>query len=310
VSNRRKSNKISKRERNFWALIFLSLVLALVTWRQGVERSASLVVSPTDPAVLISAEPTPAYDCASNNPFNEITIANWTATHSPGTFNATVLDLVNDCTYAIGNPEATFPMASTGKVLIATAILEMVARAEIDYPSVQADLTAMITQSDNAAADRMFAKMGRAVPMQELEVRYGLTQTTTDRGWGTTFTNSADQAKFLNQVLGKQESSLPQEQRQILRNLMQNVNPEQAWGAGTNVPTGWSVAVKNGWYQAVVGDIPPVGKWRVNTVGMTWDQTDTPRWIFTAFSNEWPTQSAGVNAWNDLAKLISTTFNK
>jgi len=310
VSQRRKPTKLSKRERNFWALVILSLVVAVITWRHGADRADQLVVNPTDPAVLISAEPPPPYDCETNNPFSQLAIENWVTTHSPGAFNATVIDLINDCTYHAGNLETTFPMASTGKVLIATAILEMVTRGEIDYPSVQTDMTAMITQSDNSAADRLFAKMGRAATMQDLEARFGLTQTVTDRGWGTTRTNSVDQAKFINQVLGLKESPLPEAERVILRNLMKNVNPEQAWGAGTNVPSGWSVAVKNGWYQAVEGDIPPVGLWRVNTVGIVWDEAENPRWVFTAFSNEWPTQSAGVSAWNDLAGLISGTFGK
>lgn len=300
---------ISKRERNFWALVVLSLVLAIITWRHGADRDDALVADPATSAT-ISETPTPKYDCAAHNPFNDAALATWTAAHNPGTYNATVIDLVNDCSYGIGNPEAKFPMASTGKVMIATGVLEKVAKGEFDYASIQSDMTSMITQSDNNAADRLYAKMGKAVPMQDLESRYGLSSTVTDRGWGTTLTTSADQAKLLNQVIGLQESPLPEAQRVILRDLMKAVNPDQAWGAGTNIPAGWSVAKKNGWYQSVAGDIPPVGKWRINTVGMVWDQVNTPRWIFTAYSNEWPSQAAGISAWNDLAALVSGTFGK
>jgi beta-lactamase class A len=186
----------------------------------------------------------------------------------------------------------------------------MVANGILDYSSIQSDLTAMITQSDNSAADRLYAIMGKAAPMQDLEVRYGLTQTTTDRGWGTTLTSSADQAKLLNQVIGKQESPLPEAQREVLGTLMKSVVPEQAWGAGTNIPAGWSAAVKNGWYQSVPGDIPPVGLWRINTVGLVSDAVNTPRWILTAYSNEWPSQSAGISAWNDLSALLSGALGK
>ena len=304
----RNPKKISKRERNFWTLVALSLVLAIITWRHGAERSSTLAPDPTNSAAVISAEPTPAYDCEAHNPFSQSNLDTWANTHTPGTFNATVIDLVNNCTYSAGDPAATFPMASTGKVMIATGVLEMVARGELDYATIQSDMTLMITQSDNSAADRLYAKMGKAAPMQDLERRYGLAQTTTDRGWGTTMTTSADQAKLLNQVIGNQESDLPEAQRIILRDLMKSVNPEQAWGAGTNVPAGWTFAVKNGWYQAVPGDIPPEGLWRINTVGMTWDATGTPRWIFTAYSNTWPTQSAGINAWNDFAALTAANL--
>lgn len=299
---------MSKRERNFWTLVVLSLVLVVISWRNAAERTETLVTNPTNPAEIISAPPTPAYDCSTNDPFSTENLATWNATHIPGSFNATVLDLKNNCTYSIGNAEATFPMASTGKVIIATGVLEKISRGEIDYASVQADMQSMITVSDNSAADRLFALIGKATTFQDIETRYGLTKTTTDRGWGTTLTNSADQAKLLNQVIGLAPSPLPEESRVILRDLMKSVIPDQAWGAGTNVPTGWTVAVKNGWYQAVPGDIPPVGLWRVNTVGMTWDETGQPRWIFTAYSNEWPSQSAGVSAWNDLAALITANI--
>lgn len=298
---------MTKRERNFWALVALSLVLGAITWRNSTERTESLVTNPTDPATVISAQPTPEYDCAANNPFSPENLATWTATHSPGIFNATVLDLKNSCTYSIGDEQATFPMASTGKVIIATGVLEKVTKGEIDYASVDADMRSMITVSDNAAADRLFALIGKVATFQDIESRYGLIKTTTDRGWGTTLTNSADQAKLLNQVIGLAPSPLPEDARVILRDLMKNVVADQAWGAGTGVPAGWSVAVKNGWYQSVPGDIPPVGLWRVNTVGMTWDEAGQPRWIFTAYSNEWPSQAAGVSAWNDLAALITAS---
>ncbi len=308
VSDPINAKRMSKRERNFWTLVVLSFILVLVTWRNANDREQSLVIDPTNPQIVTSAEPTPEYDCAANNPFSDANLANWTATHNPGTFNATVLDVLNNCKYEIGNAQATFPMASTGKVIIATGVLEKVARGEIDFASVEADMRSMITVSDNAAADRLFALIGKAPTFIDIETRYGLSQTKTDRGWGTTLTNSADQVKLLDQVIGSAQSSLPDAQRQVLRDLMKSVVPDQAWGAGTNVPTGWSVAVKNGWYQAVPGDIPPVGLWRVNTVGMTWDELGTPRWIFAAYSNEWPTQGAGVSAWNDLAALITANI--
>lgn len=308
MSKRQISKRISNRERNFWALVILSLVLALITWRHGANRQEALVSDPSNPDVIISAPPTPEYDCAQHNPFSETNLTTWTTTHQPGTYNATVIDLQNECTYTAGNPDATFPMASTGKVMIATGILEMAATGRLDYATVSTDMNSMITQSDNSAADRLFATMGKVATMQAQNLRYGMTKTTTDRGWGTTMTTSYDQAIFLNQVIGNQESDLPEAQRVILRDLMKNVNPEQAWGAGSNIPTGWSVAVKNGWYQAVAGDIPPEGKWRINTVGLAFDSTGVPRWIFTAFSNEWTTQSAGISAWNDFSALVAANL--
>lgn len=301
--------QISKRERNFWGLVILSLLLAIITWRHGSNRADSLAIDPNNPGQIITTT-SPDFDCNSNNPFNEANLATWNQAHTPGAYNATVLDLVHNCSYSAGNPEAKFPTASTGKILVATGVLEKVAKGELDYATVQADMTSMITQSDNGAADRLVTLIGKTATLQDIESRYGLTQTTSDRSWGTTLTTSADQANLLNQVIGTKESALPEAQRAILRDLMKNINPQQAWGAGTNIPTGWSVAVKNGWYLTVAGDIPPEGKWRINTLGMTWDQSGTPRWIFTAYSNEWPTQDAGISAWNDLSALVAANLNK
>lgn len=302
------TKKISKRERNFWMLVILSMVLAIITWHNGVSKPQNLIVDPNNPDAVLPSSIEPTYNCDESNPFSEKNLATWSATNAPGSYNATVIDLVNNCTYSAGNPDAVFPMASTGKVMVATGVLEKVGRGEIDFLSIQSDLIAMITQSDNNAADRLYAVMGKTAAMQDLEMRYGLSKTSTDSGWGTTRTTSADQAKLLSQVIGTRESPLPEAQRIILRDLMKSVNPQQSWGAGTNIPTGWTVAVKNGWYQSVSGDLPPVGLWRVNTVGFVWDQDGVPRWIYTAFSNEWPTQAAGISAWNDFASLITANL--
>ena len=91
---------------------------------------------------------------------------------------------------------------------------------------------------------------------------------------------------------------------------MIRVNPEQAWGAGSTggIPIEWSAAVKNGWYLSVEGDQPPVGLWRVNTVGYVWDQNKSPRWIFTGYSNSWPTEETGELAWSSITKQLSETL--
>jgi hypothetical protein len=139
-----------------------------------------------------------------------------------------------------------------------------------------------------------------------------LGSTTTGGAWGTIMTNSSDQASLLNQVVGTTESSLPEAQREVLRDLMSRVNPEQAWGAGNeeDIPENWTAAVKNGWYLSVDGDRPPVGLWRINTLGYVWDQTKTPRWIFTGYSNTWKTQERGISAWNDITQQLSATLGQ
>jgi hypothetical protein len=220
------------------------------------------------------------------------------------------MDLVENCTYTLGDSALTFPTASTGKVIVATGVLEMVAAGTLDYASVAPDLELMIIQSDNSAADRLFKKIGKNDAVISIATRYGLVSTTTGGAWGTIMTNSSDQALLLNQVVGTIESPLPEVQRIILRDLMSRVNPEQAWGAGIGggTPYLWTSAVKNGWYLSVAGDRPPVGLWRVNTMGYVWDQNKSPRWIFSGYSNSWTTQERGISAWNEITKQLSRTL--
>jgi hypothetical protein len=92
---------------------------------------------------------------------------------------------------------------------------------------------------------------------------------------------------------------------------MKSVKLEQAWGAGSSedLPESWTVAVKNGWYLSVDGDRPPVGLWRINTLGQVWDEKESPRWIFTGYSNTWKTQERGISAWNDITQQLSKTLS-
>jgi hypothetical protein len=285
----------------------LALILVL-KFAAGLVSTQPTEISSTAPVPVPVV--TPAFDCEANSPIPQTFIDTWSTEFEPTSFNVTVMDLVENCTYTLGDSALTFPTASTGKVIVATGVLEMVAAGTLDYAEVAPDLELMITQSDNSAADRLFKKIGKNDAVISIATRYGLVSTATGGAWGTILTNSSDQALLLNQVLGTIESPLPEAQRIILRDLMTKVNPEQAWGAGSGggTPDLWTSAVKNGWYLSVAGDRPPVGLWRVNTMGYVWDQDKSPRWIFSGYSNSWTTQERGISAWNEITKQLSKTL--
>jgi hypothetical protein len=237
-------------------------------------------------------------------------IDSWTAEFNPENFNATVIDLVEDCTYSMGDSASIFPTASTGKVMVAIRALEMVADGTLKYSEIAPDLDLMITESNNESADRLFLAIGENSGIQSVIERYSLASTFVGRTWGTIHTNSNDQALLLDQALGTKESPLPEAQRAVLRDLMIRVKPEQAWGAGSagGIPALWSAAVKNGWYLSEEGDQPPVGLWRINTMGYVWDENKSPRWIFTGYSDTWSTQDEGESAWNAVTEQLSGTL--
>ena len=289
-----------------FGLLALATVLVLRQISEQVVPSAALS-SPPEPIPVA----TPQYDCAANNPISKSFLDDWSLEHSVETFNFTVVDLVENCTYSFGQPETQFLTASTGKVMVAVATLGLVAAGSLDYAKVESDLTAAIIESDNRAANRLFRLIDENQGIQTVIDDYGLVNTSIGKTWGTIATNSADQALLLDQAIGQLESPLPEAQRVILRELMAAVNPTQDWGAGTGIPDNWTVAVKNGWYLAVPGDTPPVGLWRVNTLGYTWDAKDKPRWIFTGYSNNWKTQERGIFAWDAISnELVATLGNR
>jgi hypothetical protein len=285
---------------------FLGLILILrLTSGAITSQSADGSAAPVPVPVV-----TPAFDCEENSPMPQTFVDSWSAEFEPKNFNATVIDLVEGCTYSIGNGEATFPTASTGKIIVATRVLEMVAAVTLDFATVSNDMELMITESNNRSANRLFRAIGENVGISSVVKDYSLTATSSGRTWGTIQTTSSDQALLLEQVLGAKDSPLPELQRVILRDLMKRVVPQQAWGAGSagGIPAQWSAGVKNGWYLSVAGDQSPVGLWRINTTGLVWDQIETPRWIFTGYSDTWPTEEKGKMAWSAITKQLSKTL--
>ena len=292
------------------AMVFGSLVLGVILVLRFISGVVATQSADGSTAPVPLPVVTPAFDCAANTPLPQTFVDAWAAEFQPTNFNVTVVDLVEGCTYSLGDPTATFPTASTGKIIVATGVLEMIAAGTLDYTEVAPDLELMITQSDNSAADRLFKIIGQNDAVVSIASRYGLASTTTGGAWGTIMTSSGDQALLLNQVVGTAASPLPEAQRVIIRDLMTRVNPEQAWGAGPGggIPDLWTGAVKNGWYLSVPGDRPPVGLWRINTLGYVWDANKSPRWIFTGYSNTWTSQERGISGWNSITKQLSATL--
>ena len=292
------------------AMVFGSLVLGVILVLRFISGVVATQSADGSTAPVPLPVVTPAFDCAANTPLPQTFVDAWAAEFQPTNFNVTVVDLVEGCTYSLGDPAATFPTASTGKIIVATGVLEMIAAGTLDYTEVAPDLELMITQSDNSAADRLFKIIGQNDAVVSIASRYGLASTTTGGAWGTIMTSSGDQALLLNQVVGTAASPLPEAQRVFLRELMTRVNPEQAWGAGPGggIPDLWTGAVKNGWYLSVPGDRPPVGLWRINTLGYVWDANKSPRWIFTGYSNTWTSQERGISSWNSITKQLSATL--
>ncbi|MGW0075080.1 serine hydrolase [Streptomyces cellulosae] len=169
--------------------------------------------------------------------------------------SAAALDLASGETYASG--EGVFVTASVVKVDILTALLLTARDAGRGLTAAErAYAEAMIVRSDNDAATALWQVVGRAAGLDAANARLGLTHTAADARWGLTRTTAADRVRLLRQIFA------PGDARAYVRELMERVVPEQAWGVPSLADPGTRWAVKNGWLPR-----DATGLWVVNSTG-------------------------------------------
>lgn len=126
-------------------------------------------------------------------------------------------------------------------------------------------LAAMIDNSDNDAADQVYALLGGRAGVTSALARLGLTATTLgpDDQWGLSSTTATDQLTALTDLVSPQ-SPLSSASRAYALGLMSDVEADQRWGVGAATDPGGGFANKNGWLD--VDD--DGGRWAVNSVGV------------------------------------------
>ncbi|MET8494496.1 serine hydrolase [Streptomyces cellulosae] len=169
--------------------------------------------------------------------------------------SAAALDLASGETYASG--EGVFVTASVVKVDILTALLLTARDAGRGLTAAErAYAEAMIVRSDNDAATALWQVVGRAAGLDAANARLGLTRTAADARWGLTRTTAADRVRLLRRVFAPGDAWV------YVRELMERVVPEQAWGVPSLADPGTRWAVKNGWLPR-----DATGLWVVNSTG-------------------------------------------
>ena len=259
-------------------------------------------------AALLAPTGAQATTCSDRDPLSSTYMSAWRQAYGAYSYQIAVYDLTTGCQYVAADTSKSFQTASTVKLAIAVGIMEGVSAGKYSWASVRSDMTAMITVSSNTAASRLYRKIGRGTGIKRVASHYGMVGTAPGRSWGVTKTTALDQVRLMNRALAKTNPRISSGNRTRLLALMKRVTPTQHWGAGGGIPTGWTSAVKNGWYPTVAGDEPPVGRWRLNTVGMVYDASGKPRWIMAGYSNTWRTQSQGIRAWNSVTRQLVRTL--
>jgi hypothetical protein len=136
-----------------------------------------------------------------------------------------------------------FVTASTVKAMLLVAYLR---RHRTIPDGMRATLTRMITVSDNAAADAVFASVG-GDGLRRLARRVDMTSFRVSSSWILCRVNAADMARFFRDM----ERYIPRAHRRFANLLLSSIASYQSWGVpAVALPLGYRVYFKAGWLGA------------------------------------------------------------
>lgn len=178
-------------------------------------------------------------------------------------FGVFVTDVRSGGTYSF-NGDYSSQNASMVKVMIALMALRK-AGGLLSEENAQV-ATKMITQSDNASAEILWAYGGGPNAYQQLADDLLLTHThreSTRDDWSWTWTTPSDQVMLLTYLTKGGTKAFTTEQGGYVYDLMGKVTDDQTWGVGAPKSGSVEVHLKNGWVQFKSTD----NLWAVNSMG-------------------------------------------
>jgi hypothetical protein len=185
-----------------------------------------------------------------------------------GRLGILVRDRVTGATWSAGDVEGRYWAGSTPKLAMALALLDEARAGRITLdPAAHRRIAAMLSVSDNRAADALWDAFGDSATWLQRLRRYGMASSGYvdgfPRRWGFVRSNPGDLSALMGYVL---ERAHP-EDRDYIVDAMRAVGPVQrwgVWGAGPalrpGVKNGWSVEQEDGrdiWITATVGFVGP-----------------------------------------------------
>ncbi len=206
---------------------------------------------------------------------------------------AAVYDVTTGATYTY-RPGVVEHTASTLKVDILATLLSQTQADGPLSPADQALAQPMIEESLDSAADVLWSRLGPG-PVGALERAVGMTNTVpaTDGIWGTTTTTALDRLDMIRAVAFA-NPVLTDASRSYLLSLMENVTPSQDWGATGGVPSGVTVALKNGF--------APIVGWQINTTG--WVHGDGHDYLIAVLTDGNPSEAYGIQTVNAVSSIV------
>ncbi|MFJ7078615.1 serine hydrolase [Streptomyces sp. NPDC098781] len=198
------------------------------------------------------------------------------------------------CTF---RPTSAYDSASITKVTVLAALLWDAKRQDRYLSDREVSLSrAMITRSDNAATRTLWKQLGMA-RIKAFLAAVGMSRTKPGNNgyWGLTRITVTDEQKLLR-LITRENPVLSDNSRAYILKLMSQVVPSQRWGTPHGVPSGVSVAVKNGWLRRAAHG------WRVHSVGAFEGRGHD--YTMTVLTHGNRTMDYGVTTIQDVAKVI------
>ncbi len=194
------------------------------------------------------------------------------------------------------NSGGRFIMASSAKVPLLVSYLEYIESQRRGPNSYEvSEMTAMIEQSDNNAAQVIYDTVGYDAGQRAHMRGWGITDYVANPyGWGWAEWSPGDMARLLS--LLQAGKVLNASDRALALYLMNHVESDQQFGVGDSAPAGATFWMKNGWVPG------PDGAWAVNSSGIVKVGGET--YIVTVYNGELGSFQQGIDIVNHVCGAI------
>jgi hypothetical protein len=297
--------------RRTYALLALSAFAAVAAGCAGVPSSGANKPGPTAKVTTRATDPSPGSSTPGGSgstkpskpkpklksPFAGL--AGYVA-DTPYHITAAVYDARTGQTWVLNpNPGVPEHTASIVKVEIMGAVLRKANAAGGPLSNDENSLMhTMIENSDNGAATTLWWDAGGPSAIQKFDDEVGTTDTTASTfqwipgsddlpGWGWTTTTALDQVRIVKDFVYPNKL-LTVDDQQYAQSLMENIEADQDWGVTGGVPSGVTVALKNGWLPL---DLTNDTNWQVDSVG--WIHGNGRDYVLAVLTRGAPNQMAG-----------------
>lgn len=145
----------------------------------------------------------------------------------------------------------TYVSASVVKAMLLVAEARRLADGDLPLdPSTESTLRAMITYSDNAAADAIYGRVGDA-GLYGVADRVGMEDFSVSGYWANAQISAHDMALLFNQL----DRAFPDRRAKLGKGLLGSIIAGQSWGVPAALGQKWNVRFKGGWRGTDLGQL-------------------------------------------------------